>query len=114
MHKLVRTDNGPTAMEVAMRKTGDVPNKAFQALMFAAWWGLFSEKVGHPLSTYELAKCVKHLGMAQLYRHGQAFKQAFPSEESPARLWALACEDGVPKDYPAALGELAALRYRVR
>jgi hypothetical protein len=108
----VRTEDGPTALETAMRRTGGVPNKAFQALMFAAWWGLFSEKVGHPLTTYELSKLVKHLGKSQLYRHGRAFKQAFPREGSPARLWALVCEHGVPEDYSAALGELGALRFR--
>jgi len=75
---------GPTWGEVGIRNAGF--RAATRGLKFAMGWGLATADLGRePASVEEYAEVMQE-SRATAYRDLQAFRQAFPNEESPERM----------------------------
>ena len=75
---------GPTWLEIAVRNGGF--RKAIKALMWAQTWAIAREAIGHDPTVDEVADWW-HAPRRSAFRDQAAFRECFPSLDSPAPMF---------------------------
>lgn len=75
---------GDSILGVAIRNAGI--RSGWKACTYLAVWGIGSERAGHPLHTEEVPGATGW-SRPKAFRLQAEFRQAFPGETTPERLW---------------------------
>lgn len=94
---------GEPLLTVAARRVG--LRHAFKALTFMAAWQRVERALGHEPTMAEYCEWWRE-STATAYRHRTNFLNAFPDEQSPSRLLAIASKQWDERHGIAALGEV--------
>jgi len=91
-----------TVAMVAFKNAG--LRKGLRGATFLVCWGLALEAVGEPMNMHRYITYWQ-LSTATAYRDYEAFRLAFPGEETPGRLWVVIREQVSSRERAEAVGQ---------